>query len=79
MVCVLEIVSKPLRSVILVAALAPGPGEGDGAGTPQHAVILVTPVIPAIGCDDMGEGNPEEQRQPPVIFPLHLNGGSVGV
>ncbi len=24
------------------------------------AVILVTPVITAIGCDDWGEGNPEE-------------------
>ena len=25
---------------------------------------------------DWGDGNPEEQRQPPVTFPLHINGGS---
>ena len=29
------------------------------------AVILVTPVITAIGCDNWGVGNPEEQRPPP--------------
>ena len=39
---------------------------------PQNPVILVTPVITAIGCDDWGDGNPEEQRQPPVGH-VHIN------
>ncbi len=34
-------------------------------GFPPNAVILVTPVITAIGCDDWGDGNPEERSQPP--------------
>ncbi len=29
-------------------------------------VILVTLVITAIGCDDQGDGNPEEHSQPPL-------------
>ena len=37
-----------------------------------NSVILATPVITAIGCDDWGDGNPEEQRQPPVGH-LHIN------
>ena len=39
-------------------------------GFPPNPVILVTPVITAIGCDDWGDGNPEEQRQPPVGLAL---------
>ena len=35
-------------------------------GFPPNPVILVTPVITAIGCDDWGDGNPEERSQPPV-------------
>ena len=30
-----------------------------------NPVILATPVVPAIGWDDWGDGNPEERRQPP--------------
>ena len=37
-------------------------------GFPPYPVILATPVITAIGCDDRGDGNPEEQRQPPWTF-----------
>ena len=37
-------------------------------GFPPYPVILATPVITAIGCDDRGDGNPEEQRQPPWAF-----------
>ena len=33
-------------------------------GFPPNPVILVTPVITADGCDDWGDENPEEQRQP---------------
>ena len=51
-----------------------GFGRCIGSVTPR-AVILGTPVITAIGCDNWEVGNPEEQSQPPVIFPLHLNGG----
>ena len=32
---------------------------------PSIAVILVTPVITAIGCDDGGDGNPDWRRKPP--------------
>ena len=36
----------------------------EGGNLPP-AVILVTPVVTAIGWDDWGDGNPEEQRQAP--------------
>ena len=39
--------------------------RGRPAVTLAPAVIPVTPVITAIGSDDWGDGNPEEQRQPP--------------
>ncbi len=38
----------------------------------RHPVILVTRVITAIGCDDSGDGNPEERSQPPVGH-VHIN------
>ena len=41
-------------AVILAAA---------GWDDPPPAVILGTPVITAIGCDNWGVGEPEEQRQ----------------
>ena len=38
----------------------------DTYGTPQPTpVILATPVIPAIGWDDWGDGNPEERAVSP--------------
>ena len=43
----------------------------------SNPVILVTPVITAIGCDDWGDGNPEEQRQAPWAF-THQR-GSLGI
>ncbi len=43
-----------------------------------RAVILATPVITAIGWDDWGDGNPEEQRQPPVGH-LQQDGSSLPV
>ena len=43
-----------------------------------YAVILATPVIPAIGWDDWGDGNPEERRQPPVGH-LQQDGSSLPV
>ena len=40
--------------------------DDNGLDSRPHPVIPVTPVITAIGCDDWGDGNPEEQSQPPV-------------
>ncbi len=68
-------VSRLRRDDPLAVILAPAPRPA----LLRSAVILGTPVITAIGCDNWGVGNPEEQSQSPVIFPLHLNMGSVGV
>ena len=43
---------------------------------PANPVILVPPVITAIGCDDWGDGNPEEQRRSPVITGADDKGNS---
>ena len=44
----------------------------------RSAVILATPVITAEDCDNWGDGNPEEQRQPPVGH-LQQDGSSLPV
>ena len=62
-----------------ICHLLPNFGEYIQGDSRPRPVILDTPVIPAIGWDDWGVGNPEEQRRITLIFPLHINGGrSVG-
>ena len=51
--------------------------RGQGAYINLRAVILVTPLIPAIGWDEWGDGNPEEQRQP-SWYSRYISTGAVG-
>ena len=55
----------PLASARMTArgAVRRQKARGQGAYINLRAVILATPDITATGCDDGGDGNPEEQRQ----------------
>ena len=44
-----------------------------------RAVIPVTPVITAIGCDDWGDGNPEKRKQYRSFFWISAFGKNDGV
>ncbi len=44
--------------------------RGQGAYINLRAVILVTPVITADGCNDWGDGNPEERAVASFMYPV---------
>ena len=61
-----------------VQGQCPAPQAARRSGdAPPRAVILVTPLIPAIGWDEWGDGNPEEQRQP-SWYSRYISTGAVG-